>query len=93
MRKTKDGYQLSSGRKIYANHGIIGLSLFEKNEWGNWDFGLSHGYDGGIDGNGFSPEELVEISSFMVEQWSHYRYRASKGIVTFLLWRLARLTR
>ena len=81
MIATEDGYQLSSGRKIYANKGIIGIDP---------DWGVFEGYDGYIDEAKlgyawldydpaiggrlpFTQAEALELADFMLRRWQEYR--------------------
>jgi hypothetical protein len=66
---------LKSGRRIYANHGIIGITAV-----GNWLDGtrLSEGYDSPIflsDGDVpyFTKEELIELSQIMIDRWNEFK--------------------
>ncbi len=82
MEKTKDGFILSSGRRIGANNNIIGLS--EPTEEEGWT--ISEGYDGTLfmaknpeytpSGGGLTPltpEELVEIADYMIALWQRFK--------------------
>lgn len=67
---------LPSGTRLYANHGILGLSLAET------DDSLYQGYDGEAwivrekytdpDIEGFSQEDRREIASLMIERWKKW---------------------
>lgn len=52
----------SSGRKVYANNGIIGLSP---------DLRVSEGYDGGFDED-LTLYERVELGKYMVDKWMQF---------------------
>ena len=64
---SRDEYELDSGRRFYANRGIIGIDTDGTT--------LSYGYDGYIDGTGlcagdeWTSEERKELVLFMVKQW------------------------
>jgi hypothetical protein len=73
MKLTDNYYTLSSGRKFYANNGVIGMSEFVEDEDFGWMLDLSEGYDGGINTDEFSKEELLEIADFMILQWQRYK--------------------
>lgn len=69
-----DSYELSSGKIVYANEGILGLAP------GSND--LFEGYDGWLaDRNDpLTAEEKVEIADFMIAMWQKYREAAhAKG--------------
>ena len=68
--------QLQSGRKFYANCGIVGIDA---------DGQVSEGYDGGIpeahgdaleDADNWSPEECCELADIMIERWQRYQERS-----------------
>lgn len=76
--ETTHHYVLTSGRRFYANGGILGLGL-DGDE-------LSEGYDGtvGIDGwydydgmkpQDFTPEERQEIADMMIQRWTAWAAR------------------
>ena len=54
----------TTGNKIYANKGIIGLSK---------TMGPTEGYDGDIDTLCLTKEEKFELANYMVNLWSEYR--------------------
>ena len=67
----KDKYQgvvCSSGREIYAHHGIIGIDA---------EGSLHEGYDGCIDGKNMSLEEKCELADFMVKRWETFKRTVS----------------
>ena len=64
-----DTYVLPTGRRFYANCGIIGLS--------DDDDAVTEGYDGGIDVHSYAdPEEAWtvkerrELGQFMIARWT-----------------------
>lgn len=59
-----DEYILSTGRKFYANNGIVGISP---------DLRIYEGYDGGPDDKNWSPEERRELADFMIGLWQRYK--------------------
>lgn len=77
MRRVgEDWYELSTGRRFYANCGIIGISSDDASPSTKQ---LSHGYDGGIDvACGWQPEddwtidERRELGEFMAALWSEW---------------------
>ena len=73
MKYNDSWYTLSTGRKFYANCGIIGMSRFKKDEFGKFTLSLSEGYDGGISADDFSTREQMEIANYIIWQWNLYR--------------------
>jgi len=68
-----DGYVLSTGRRFYANRGLIGI---------NPEMEVSEGYDGHIhygpifypqEAPGWSKEERAELADFMIALWSRFK--------------------
>ena len=66
LRIDGDNVIFSTGKKIYANNGIIGLSPNLK---------VSEGYDGGIDNNELTSEEKLELSEYMLAAWNEYKLK------------------
>lgn len=74
---TYSEYELSSGRRFYANGGILGLGPGD-------DETVSEGYDGDVEdpdggvrfGNGlegrFTPDEKREIAEEMMRRWAKW---------------------
>lgn len=58
-----DYYKLSSGKLIYANHGILGLSS---------ECNLYEGYDGSFLHESWSREDRVEVAEMMIERWKKW---------------------
>lgn len=78
----KDTYQFKSGKKIYANRGIIGIDE---------DLKLSEGYDGGFatwpipewwepneKAECLQAEDLKEIADLMIERWKKFKKSLDK---------------
>lgn len=63
-----DEYILSSGRRFYAHQGVVGLSLDRMA-----DCEVSHGFDGGVDVQDWTPAERVELANFMIALWTVFR--------------------
>jgi hypothetical protein len=61
-----DFYTLSSGRRFYANNGILGLAPGDRH--------LNYGADGGADFYDYplTPAERREIAEFMIEIWQQW---------------------
>jgi hypothetical protein len=73
MKYQNSRYVMSTGREIYANQGIIGLSP---------DLHLSGGYDQGIEwpsGDWLEPEDrltaedMLELADEMISRWQRFR--------------------
>ena len=77
MIREKDSYRLTSGRKIYSNHGILGLAPD--------DDMLFEGYDGTADPWGspehapLTPAEKEEIAYFMIDRWRQWGKLPPRG--------------
>ena len=66
MKVREDTIILSTGKEIYVNCGIIGLS--EKLDT------MSGGYDDTIDVfNELTKEEYIEICDYMIKLWKEYK--------------------
>jgi hypothetical protein len=67
-------YTLTTGRRFYANGGIIGI-----NEHGD----ISEGYDGGVElkrdwdeeFHAWTDDERAELADEMVRRWTRFRER------------------
>jgi hypothetical protein len=68
-----DGYTLSSGRRLYASRGIVGI---------NPEMEVYEGYDGKIYTGpsyypaatpGWSHEEKCELADFMISLWTKFK--------------------
>lgn len=61
-------FVLNSGKRIYANMGILGLSALKE-----YSLTLFEGYDGN---NGlcedYTPEERKEIAEYMISLWKEW---------------------
>lgn len=65
-----DHFTLSTGRKFYANNGIIGLSPHNN--------GVSEGYDGAVyvdedEGEGWTTAERHELADYMISLWQQWK--------------------
>ena len=72
MKIKGDDLIFSSGRKEYANCGLVGLS-FRQGE-----FTISGGYDDGIwpdtwRDDPMSKEDLRELADYMIDLWTEFR--------------------
>ncbi len=81
MKREGDIFILSSGQKVYANRGIIGLC--EKEDGEPWS--VTHGYDGGMtsfpdpwNDDPLTPAELTEIADYMIRLWSQFRQAVAR---------------
>jgi hypothetical protein len=59
----EDYITLATGKRLYANLGIVGLSP------DGYAYG---GYDGDLDDGDLSPEERREIATMMIARWREY---------------------
>ena len=73
MRRDGDEIIFSTGKRVYAHRGIIGL-----------DSALNtyEGYDGGFEDNKLTSEEKLELANYMIAAWNEYKLKISsmKGI-------------
>ena len=83
--KDMDEYALSTGKRMYAHCGVIGLSRSHRDN----NFEVSEGYDGGIswplpgwwsdeDKNEFGKhyltnDEMREVAEYMIAEWTALR--------------------
>jgi hypothetical protein len=66
-------YTLSTGRRVYANRGILGITPDAEH--------LSEGYDGGVtiacewdeDFVPWTPEERAEVADEMIRRWTAFK--------------------
>lgn len=70
----RDEYVFSSGNRIYANGGIIGI------DDSNPRSKLFYGYDGGVDwpvdewnGSKLTKADMVELADAMIERWQAFK--------------------
>ncbi len=61
-----DTYRLGSGRRFYANGGIIGLG---PNEGAN----CCEGYDGGLHTEDWTQDEREELANYMMNLWLEWK--------------------
>jgi hypothetical protein len=73
MRRDKDHFELSSGKRFYAHAGLLSVRAA--------DASLFYGYDGYVEyvpegekpGEGdLTPEERAEIAEYMMELWREW---------------------
>lgn len=70
MKIKEDDIILSTGKRLYANYGIIGLSPPHP-EYG-WQ--LSGGYDCSLEvDDDLTLSEKIEIADYMIELWKRYK--------------------
>ncbi len=64
-------YTLSSGRRVYANHGIFGLG----HDGAGIDGALlTEGYDGPVfDADDWTPDERAEVADEMIRRWTAFK--------------------
>ncbi len=78
---TRNELIFSSGKKVYINGGVIGISRGDDVHPGSLE--LSYGYDGGIplpedtwargNSNRLTPSECVELAEEMLRRWAEFR--------------------
>jgi hypothetical protein len=66
-RVTRDNYELSTGRRFYANCGIVGLSPDDSKK-----LEFHEGYDGGESVDDWTPGERMELARFMIDLWREW---------------------
>lgn len=66
--KIKDDYLIfSTGKKVYAHAGFVGIKY--DNGWR-----ISEGYDGGVYfDEEMTPAECVELADYMINQWVKFK--------------------
>lgn len=96
MQRTGNSeYTLSTGRRIYANHGLISIAEQdgEQGEPNAGRFEIGEGYDGGIDigpstyeggVDGLTEAECGELARFMVHAWQKFGQLSATGALAFL---------
>lgn len=84
MQRSKDGYVFSTGKKIRASYGIIGLAPHDTDE-AIWS--VSDGYDGTIEASydshhddepRLTPTERIELADYMIALWTEYKTFVSR---------------
>ena len=60
--EAEDVLELSSGKRLFANRGILGISPAGE---------ISEGYDGGVYDE-FTPEERAELAEYMIGLWRQW---------------------
>lgn len=72
-RINRDTYVLSTGRKVYANQGLISIANQDGIPYGaanDGPFDLRQGYDGSLDDDeAWTVAEKIELAEFMIAQW------------------------
>ncbi len=64
MKVDGDDLIFNTGRKVYANNGIVGI---------NEQLRISEGYDGGFEENRLTEEERLELAAYMIDLWGKWR--------------------
>jgi hypothetical protein len=65
-RTDQDHYELSTGRRFYANNGVIGLSSDSPDLYEGYD-----GWVGEMEGN-LTDDEKHEVAEFMIGVWQNW---------------------
>jgi hypothetical protein len=68
---------LSTGKKIYANHDIVGLAVHDDK------FYLTSGYDSYLESDldeyeSFTRDEKIEIADYQIALWTRYKNQLSE---------------
>ena len=58
-----DDLIFSTGKRVYANNGIVGISPEGQ---------ISEGYDGLIDDDKLTPSEKSELAGYVIKMWTKY---------------------
>jgi len=77
----RDNFELSTGRKIYANQGIFGLNNILDDIYNGYDGHLSivsFDYEIENDVVNYSAEEIAEICDYMIDLWSQMKEKFYK---------------
>ena len=69
MKRTENGYTLSTGRKIDAHDGILGICPEDSGLFNGYDDRNYFGLDDDDEYGQLTPEERSEIASFMSALW------------------------
>jgi hypothetical protein len=64
VRIESDELTFSSGTKVYANRGIVGIAITDEG------IRIYEGYDGGIDVN---KRDGIELADYMIALWQKYK--------------------
>jgi hypothetical protein len=70
MDEDKNEIVFSGGKRLYANRGVIGLSVSCE---------ISEGWDGGFDRGEMTKDEIVELATYMSEKWKFLADNPSFG--------------
>ena len=84
FNEKRNGYILSSGREVYANHGLLSI-IRDDDEPGGFEVG--EGYDGTVAVDGiqdwstpgawseppWTPEERAEVADHMIALWQSFK--------------------
>lgn len=66
MKVTKSSFYFESGKKLYANRGIVGLDVDTLETFGGYDgeFGIC---------DDLSQEEREDLANYMISKWNEYK--------------------
>lgn len=73
MRREGNHYVLSTGKKFYANNGILGIGedgVYEGCD-GDVEYGPGYG-DEDLDRDRFTPEEAREVAEYAKKMWDEW---------------------
>ena len=68
-KRSSSEFVLSSGRKFYANRGLVSISVATGGPWSYQEFGVGEGYDGYINVEFWTSQERLELATHMIAQW------------------------
>jgi len=64
-----DEFELSTGRRFYANNGVLGVSA-DHEVWDRLE--LFEGFDGTVFAEEFTTEERREVAEYMIALWREF---------------------
>ena len=64
LKCEQDTLVFSTGKEIYANHGIVGI---------NPSLGIFEGYDDDLYPESFTKDEKIELADYMIGLWKKFR--------------------
>lgn len=68
-----DYFVMDSGRRFYANNGILGIGVYldECDDYRSI-ITVSGGYDGGVNTRDFTPAERQELAEYVTDLWRKF---------------------
>ena len=68
--RNEDTYEFSTGKRFYANAGLIGICPSGE---------VAEGYDGDVSTSSFTPDERRELADYMIALWQQFKDAAERG--------------